>query len=95
MMIEVMLLGVSLYIILEYNGSISTNKFIIDNEDLFKKLKEKDFDFYAKAKYGDSVDVELLFNSRLKNGLLVIFLLIFAFITDLTYVKILFSLIVS
>ena len=93
MMIEVMLLGVILYIILEYNGSISTNKFIIDNEDLFKKLKEKDFDFYAKAKYGDSVDVELLFNSRLKNGLLVIFLLIFAFITDLTYVKILFSLI--
>ena len=95
MMIEVMLLGVILYIILEYNGSISTNKFIIDNEDLFKKIKEKDFDFYAKAKYGDSVDVELLFNSRLKNGLLVIFLLIFAFITDLTYVKILFSLIVG
>ena len=62
-------------------------------DNAFKKLKEKDFDFYAKAKYGDSVDVELLFNSRLKNGLLVIFLLIFAFITDLTYVKILFSLI--
>ena len=91
MMIEVMVLGVILYIILEYNGSISTNKFIVDNEDLFKKLKEKEYDFYAKAKFGDSVDVEQLFNARLKNGLLVMFLLIFAFIADLSYIKILLS----
>ena len=41
MMIEVMILGILLYVILEYNGSISTNKFIIDNQDIFKKLKEK------------------------------------------------------
>ena len=58
MMIEVMILGILLYVILEYNGSISTNKFIIDNQDIFKKLKEKDYDFYAKARYGDSIDVE-------------------------------------
>ena len=53
MMIEVMILGILLYVILEYNGSISTNKFIIDNQDIFKKLKEKDYDLYAKARYGD------------------------------------------
>lgn len=93
MLIEVMLLGIILYAILEYNGSISTNKFIVDNEDIFKKLKEKDFDFYAKAKYGDSIDIEKLFNVRLRNGLFVVFLLIFVFITDLNYVNILFALI--
>ena len=95
MLIEVMILGILLYIILEYNGSISTNKFIMDNQDIFKKLKEKDYDFYAKARYGDSIDVEALFNARLKNGLIVIFLLIFAFISKLSYVNCIFAVIVG
>ncbi len=89
MLIEVLILGVLLYIILEYNGSISTNKFIVDNSDVFKKLKEKDYEFYAKAKYGDAIDVEKLFNVRLRNGLLVILLLVFLNITNLNYTTIL------
>ena len=93
MLIEVLLLGVLLYVILEYNGSISTNKFIVDNSDIFKKLKEKDFDFYVKAKYGDAIDVEKIFNIRLRNGLMVIVLMLFLFITDLNYANILFSII--
>lgn len=93
MFIEVLILAVVLYIILEYNGSISTNKFIIDNQDLFKKLKEKDFDFYARAKYGENIDIEKLFNIRLRNALVVIFVMVFLFITDLNYINILFSLI--
>src|SRR5574344_729000 len=93
MLVEVMILGIILYAILEYNGSISTNKFIVDNQVLFKKMKEKDFDFYYKSKYGDSIDVEQLFNARLKNGLLVVFLLIFVFITKINYVNVLFAVI--
>ena len=31
MLIEVLIIGVLLYVILEYNGSISTNKFLNDN----------------------------------------------------------------
>lgn len=93
MLLEVLILGVLLYIVLEYNGSISTNKFIIDNSDVFQKLKEKDFEFYAKAKYGDSIDVEKLFNVRLRNGLLVILVMVFLFITDLNYANILFCII--
>jgi hypothetical protein len=95
MYIEVMVIGVLLYIVLDYTGSISTNKFIIDNEDIFKKLKEKDFDFYAKAKYGDSIDVEKLFNVRLRNGLFVIFIMLSVFITKINYINILFSLIMG
>jgi hypothetical protein len=93
MYIEVMVIGVLLYIVLDYTGSISTNKFIIDNEDIFKKLKEKDFDFYAKTKYGDSVDIEKLFNLRLRNGLIVIFLCIFVFIAEINYIEVLFSIV--
>jgi hypothetical protein len=88
MLIEVIILGVLLYVILEYNGSISTNKFIVDNADLFKKLKEGDYEFYAKAKYGDAIDTEKLFNYRLKNGLLVMFVLLFFFLANLNYVNV-------
>ena len=95
MLIEVIILGVLLYIILEYNGSISTNKFIVDNQDLFKKLKEKDYDFYAKAKYGDAIDVDKLFNIRLRNGLITIFMMIFLFITNMNYINLILSLIVG
>ena len=93
MYIEVMVIGVLLYIVLDYTGSISTNKFIIDNEKKIKKLKEKDFDFYAKTKYGDSVDIEKLFNLRLRNGLIVIFLCIFVFIAEINYIEVLFSIV--
>ncbi len=93
MLVEVLILGVLLYIVLEYNGSISSNKFIMDNTDIFMKLKEKDYDFFAKAKYGDSIDVDKLFNTRLRNGLLVILVMMFVFITDLNFTNILFSII--
>ena len=93
MLIEVLVLGLLLYVILEYNGSISTNKFVVDNSDIFQKLKESDFEFYAKAKYGDAIDTEKLFNARLKNGLLVIFVMLFAFINNLTYANLIFCLI--
>lgn len=90
MLIEVLILGVLLYAILEYNGSISTNKFIIDNNDIFIKLKEKDYDFFVKARYGDAIDVEKLFNIRLRNGMIVILVMLFLFITDLNFANILF-----
>ena len=37
---------------LQYNGSVSVNKFVHDYQDVFMRLKESDYDFYAKAKYG-------------------------------------------
>ena len=93
MLIEVVILGIILFVILEYNGSISTNKFISDNQDVFLKLKEKDFDFYAKAKYGDAIDIYKLFNTRLRNGLFTLLVMILMFISKLSYVNVLFALI--
>jgi hypothetical protein len=93
MLIEVIILGVLLFVILQYNGSISVNKFINDNQDVFMKLKESDFDFYAKAKYGDSIDTQKLFNVRLRNGMITIFVVIFLFIADLNYTNIIFAIV--
>ncbi len=76
MYIEVLVLGIIMFFVLTVNGFIKPNKFIQDNQDLFYKLKEDDYEFLVRAKYGDGVDPDVLFQKRIKNGLIVIVLLI-------------------
>ena len=63
---------------------------MVDFDELFdsegkigKLLKEKDYEFYAMAKYGGDVDINFLFNRRIKNTgvtlLIVVIFLIFNF----------------
>ena len=68
---EILLLAVIVFLVMQYIGGFNINKFVDDNSVYFQRLKEDDFEFYAKAKYGDAVDIDKLFNSRLKNALLV------------------------
>ena len=71
MYLEVVLLAVIILLIMQYIGGFSINKFVDDNAVYFQKLKETDYDFLCKAKYGEAVNIEALFNARLKNGLIV------------------------
>lgn len=91
MAVEILIIGVIMLFVMNYTGRINANKFIADNEVYFKKLKEEDWDFYVKAKYGDGVNGDILFNKRIRNGLITIVVLIFCFISKLNYVTILFS----
>lgn len=91
MYLEVFALGIIIFIVLTVNGFIKPNKFIQDNQDIFMKLKEDDYAFLVKAKYGDGVDPDVLFQKRIRNGLIVIVLMVFVFITDLSGVKIVFA----
>ena len=63
MYIEILVLAVIILMVMQYIGGFSVNKFVDDNANYFKKLKEDDFEFYAKAKYGDAVDIDKLFGS--------------------------------
>jgi hypothetical protein len=91
MAIEILAIGVIVLFVLTYTGRINTNKFIADNEVYFKLLKEEDWDFFVKAKYGDGVNADKLFNKRIRNGLITIVVLVFCFISKLNYVTVLFS----
>lgn len=91
MAIEILLIGVIILFVMNYTGRISANKFIADNEVYFRKLKEDDWDFYVKAKYGDGVNGDTLFNKRIRNGLVTIVVLVFCFLSKLNYVTLLFS----
>jgi hypothetical protein len=60
---EMIIIGAIALFVLEYHRRINTSKFIKDNIQYFKILREDDYDFLVKAKYGDSVDPEILYIS--------------------------------
>lgn len=91
MYFEIVALALLIFFILNYTGKISINRFVSDNETYFQKLKEKDWDFYVKAKYGDTANADFLFNKRIKNGLMIIIIMLCFFISNLTYITVLFS----
>ena len=95
MYIEILILGVIIFAILTANGYIKPNKFIQDNQDIFMKLKEDDYAFLVKAKYGDGLDPDVLFQKRIRNGLIVIVLIIFVFISNLSGIKVVFSVVIG
>ena len=84
---EILIIAAIIIYVLQYIGGFNINKFVDDNASYFRKLKEKDFEFYAKAKHGDSVDIDKLFNARLKNALLAGGVSMFYFLNDFTYVS--------
>ncbi len=88
---EVIALALILLFCLNYTGRISANRFVADNEVYFRKLKESDWDFYVKAKYGDTVNPDFLFNKRIQKGLIAIVVILCFFISNLTYITVLFS----
>jgi len=88
MYFEIITIGIVSFIVLTVNGYIKPNKFIQDNSDIFMKLKEDDYDFLVKAKYGDGLDADVLYQKRIKNGLIIIVLLIFIMLSSLSAVKV-------
>ncbi len=92
MYFEIVGLAILIFFALDFTGKISINRFVSDNEVYFQRLKENDWDFYVKARYGDTVNADFLFNKRIKNGLIVIVVMLCFFISNLTYITVLFSL---
>lgn len=88
MYFEILTIGVMAFIILTVNGYVKPNKFIQDNKDIFMKLKEEDYDFLVKAKYGEGLDADVLYQKRIKNGLIIIILLLFIMLSSLSAVKV-------
>ena len=78
---EILVVGIILLYILQKNQKISSQKFIQENANYFRKLKESDYDFLVRSKYGDQVDPDLLFDKRIKNAGIVIIFLIFFFLS--------------
>ena len=85
------IVGIIIIFILEYNKKIDTKRFIADSEPYFKFLMEEDYKFLLTIKYKEEVDVNKLFGIRIRNGIIVIILLIFIFLSKINFVYILFA----
>lgn len=89
MQIEVIIVAVIVFGIMTITGQISMNQLISDNQLLFLKIKEKDWDFLVRAKYGNNVNPDILFNKRIKNALITMAIAFAIMIKDLNAVKVL------
>ena len=92
---EILVVGIILLYILHKNQKISSQKFIQENANYFRKLKESDYDFLVRSKYGDQVDPDLLFDKRIKNAGIVIIFLIFLFLTNLSFINVIAAFVVG
>lgn len=95
MQIEIILIAIIIFFVMSYNGQMSIKDFINDNFYLFRKLKEDDWDFYVRARHGDSVNPDTLFIKRVRNGLLAIIICLFLFLNNLDALRILISFVVG
>lgn len=84
-----------LFIITIVNNKIDRKKFVQEITPYFGFLKEKDYDYLLKLKYGDEIDSTKMFNKRIKNAALA-FVVAFAviFLSNFGYIYLLLSLII-
>lgn len=92
---EMLIVGAIVLGIFAYNKQIDLNKFAKDNSQYFKMLKESDYEFLVRAKYGDKVDPEDLFMLRIKNAVLTFIVIIFVFIADMSFINVLVAVVVA
>ena len=95
-MIEIFIVAVIVIFLFLYTNKINSSKFVKDNGQYFLILKEKDYDFLLRAKYGDRVyDPNEVFMKRIRDGLLTMGLCIFLFISNLTYLNVLAGVVIG
>lgn len=86
---EILLVGIILVYVLQRNSKVDTSKFIRDNGNWLRKFKESDYDFLVRSKYGDDVDPNVLFDKRIQNAVTIVVVLLFLFITQLSFINVL------
>ena len=75
---ELIIISIIVLFVISYTKMVDFQELFSANGKLNSILREKDYDFYAMAKYGGDVDINMLFNKRLKNtGIILIIGLIF------------------
>ena len=69
MLMTFVLIGIIIIVILHVNKKIDSHRFITETQPYFAFLKEEDYEFLLGVKYGDNIDVNKLFGTRVRNSL--------------------------
>lgn len=87
---------VIIFTMLIVNKIVDTKKFIQEITPYFGFLKEKDYEFLLKLKYGDDIDSTKMFNKRIKTaGLAFGMAFVVIFISSIGYIYLLLSIIIG
>ena len=89
---EIVIVSAIIIFVLVYNQTIDGQKFLNDNRGLFELLKEDDYEFLVYARYGEEVDVNVLYNKRIQYAFIVIAIVLFVFLQQLNLLNIVFAL---
>ena len=87
---EILIIGAIIIFVFIYTKRVDTHMFVKENEEYLTMLKEKDYDFLLKAKYGDEVDSNKLFAQRIKNSVLITMAITLLFLTNFSFINFLF-----
>lgn len=87
---EILAIGAIIVFVLIYNKKLDTRKFVQENEVYLGMLKEKDYDFYVRAKHGEKIDSNVLFMQRIKNTVIVTVAVTLLFLQNFSFINFLF-----
>ena len=73
--------------VLSYRGIINTKNLYQDNKALFDLLKEKDYDFLIKARYGGDVDPNLMFEKRIKQFIIAVVIVLAILLFNFSWIN--------
>ena len=81
------LIGVIIIFILNYNRVVDTKKFIGESSGVLTHLMEDDYEFLLSVKYpGRVLDVNALFQTRLRNGIIATLAFVFIFFNKMSLI---------
>ena len=75
---ELIVISVVVLFVVSYTKMVDFQELFSSDGKVATLLKEKDYEFYARAKYGGDVDINALFNKRIRNtGIVLVIGLLF------------------
>lgn len=92
---EIVIVLLIALIIIKKFGYLNVKNIIDENQNLLDILKENDYEFYLKTKYGQNVDVNTAFMKRLQSALFVIVVVLAFSIGSMTYIHFMVALVVA
>ena len=87
-------IGIIVVAIFEVNNHFSSKRFVNDASPYFRFLMEDDYKFLLNVKYGD-VDVNKIFSTRVRNGLIAIVVMFFLFLPKMSFLYVIFSIMIG
>ena len=77
---EILIVAIVILFIMQYSKKIDSNKFFNESKKHLNILKEDDYEFLLRAKYGEKAAPDYAFSRRIRTGIVVTLVLICVFL---------------